>query len=143
MPASEDRLTWTDEIPPLAAIYERGGVPGFDYLYCTCAREREAQDVGYTRIPASPVFRVIGPKGQTDFVVMRRPLPILDDLNASIRDKRKVWRSAPGVEPETYNNPVSVDTDLLYLTGLEERPTPTTNDPKPSKKAEETARGAA
>ena len=73
MPHSEDRLEWTNEIPTLAELYERGGEPGKEYAYVSAERVPEAQrEGGYRQVRESPVFRLHGPGGSVPFLVMER-----------------------------------------------------------------------
>lgn len=120
MPHSEDRLHWEGEIPPLPAIYERGGVPGKEYAYVTFDRASEAQAAGY-RQTAPVFFTLSGPGGSKQFVVMERgegitglppesarpPLLVDEALRAVLTARSEGAEAEPSVEPEAGPAPSS------------------------------------
>lgn len=75
MPHNEDRSIWTDEIPSIHDLYQFGGRPGCQYLYCDLAHLVEATQAGWHKINNAPTFRLIGPKGTGDFELLERGTP--------------------------------------------------------------------
>jgi len=58
-------------IPLLEELHERGGVPGYVYAIVRADREFPFQRLGLARLPNSQTFKLVGPIGETGFVVMR------------------------------------------------------------------------
>lgn len=63
-------MHWENELPPIDAIYERGGEPGKQYAYVSAERAVEAQRAGLRHVPGAPVFSLSGPGGTQQWMVM-------------------------------------------------------------------------
>jgi hypothetical protein len=97
---SDDRSIWTDEIPTIHDLYQYGGRPGCEYLYCDLAHLIEATQAGWRKIPKAPTFRLIGPKGTGDFELLER------------------GEVAITINPLASAQPVSISEYLCEATGL-------------------------
>jgi len=75
MSHSDDRILWTDELPSIHDLYQFGGRPGCQYLYCDLAHLFEATQAGWRKIKGAPTFRLIGPKGTGDFELLESGTP--------------------------------------------------------------------
>ena len=100
MAHNEDRSVWTDQIPTIHDLYQYGGRPGCEYLYCDLAHLIEATQAGWHKINNAPTFRLIGPKGTGDFELLERGTPALH------------------ITPHASAQPVSISEYLCAATGL-------------------------
>lgn len=109
MPYSEDRRTWTDEIPMLHDLMQFGGVPGRIYAFVGSSREMECNQNGWHRVSNfdeqgnrtdSGVFKLIGPKGEATFCILET-----GDL-------------IQGASPHGGARELFIDPSLLTATGL-------------------------
>ena len=66
-----------DHIPGLKELLPKhAGRPGFEYLQCTVANLRRAQDEQWTEVENTMIYTIVGPKGEAHMKLLARGKPI-------------------------------------------------------------------